>query len=96
MDCILSMTNWRTQRLWSDTKQYAANLREDQYDRNLSVFLLSGEVQVDGIFKLLLRRLSFGGTPLVRQIWEERKQVSTNITLNGIATIVFLEIVIHR
>ena len=41
MDCILSMTNWRTQRLWSDTKQYAGNLREDQYDRNLSVFLLS-------------------------------------------------------
>lgn len=68
MDCILSMTNWRTQCLRSDTKQYAGNLREDQYDRNLSVFLLSGEVQVDGIFKLLLRRLSFGGTPLVRQI----------------------------
>ena len=41
MDCILSMTNWRTQCLRSDTKQYAGNLREDQYDRNLSVFLLS-------------------------------------------------------
>ena len=53
-------------------------------------------MQVDGIFKLLLRRLSFGGTPLVRQILEERKQASTNITLNGIATIVFLEMVIHR
>ena len=38
MDCILSMTNWRTQYPRSDTKQYAGNLREDQYDRNLSAF----------------------------------------------------------